>query len=153
MLIWRDFREEFEERYYSWEHKREKEQEFLELRQGDMTVLEYEKRFQDLTPFASTYLPMERHRVDMFRDGLRQELRMILMAMKFQSVLDLVRAAQGIERVMRDTAKPVIEQGQAIGFKRRDSGFSSMTPHFFKKGKCLDVKAVSEERLKFQPWK
>ena len=71
LLRWRDFREEFEERYYSWEHKREKEQEFLDLRQGDMTILEYEKRFQDLTPFASTYLPTERHRVDMFLDGLR----------------------------------------------------------------------------------
>jgi hypothetical protein len=26
VLRWRDFREEFEERYYSWEHRREKEQ-------------------------------------------------------------------------------------------------------------------------------
>jgi hypothetical protein len=31
-LRWRDFHEEFEERYYSWEHKREKEHEFLDLR-------------------------------------------------------------------------------------------------------------------------
>jgi hypothetical protein len=31
-LRWRDFREEFEERYYSWEHRREKEQDFLDLR-------------------------------------------------------------------------------------------------------------------------
>jgi hypothetical protein len=35
VLQWRDFREEFEERYYSWEHMREKEHEFLDLRQGD----------------------------------------------------------------------------------------------------------------------
>jgi hypothetical protein len=32
VLRWRDFREEFKERYYSWEHRREKEQEFLDLR-------------------------------------------------------------------------------------------------------------------------
>jgi hypothetical protein len=31
-LIWRDFREEFEERYYSWSHRKKKEQEFLDLR-------------------------------------------------------------------------------------------------------------------------
>ena len=55
-----------------------------------MTVLEYEKRFQDLTPFASTYLPTEHHRADKFLDGLRHELRMILIAMQFQSVRDLV---------------------------------------------------------------
>ena len=83
VLRWRDFREEFEERYYSWEHRREKEQEFLDLRQGDLTVLEYERRFQDLVAFASTYLPRERHRVERFRDGLRRELRMILIAMQF----------------------------------------------------------------------
>jgi hypothetical protein len=33
VLGWRDFHEEFEERYNSWEHRREKEQEFLDLRQ------------------------------------------------------------------------------------------------------------------------
>jgi hypothetical protein len=81
VLRWRDFYEEFEERYYSWEHRREKEQEFLDLRQRDLTVLEYERRFQDLAAFASTYLPTERHRVERFRDGLRRELRMILIAM------------------------------------------------------------------------
>jgi hypothetical protein len=85
VLRWRDFREEFEERYYSWEYRREKEQEFLDLRQEDLTVLEYEIRFQDLAAFASTYLPTERHRVERFRDGLRRELRMILIAMQFQS--------------------------------------------------------------------
>jgi hypothetical protein len=44
-LRWRDFREEFEKRYYSWKHRREKEQEFLDLRQRDLTILEYERRF------------------------------------------------------------------------------------------------------------
>jgi hypothetical protein len=58
----------------------------LELRQGDLTVLEYERRFQDLAAFASTYLPTKHHRVARFCDGLRQELRMILIAMQFQSV-------------------------------------------------------------------
>uniref|UniRef100_A0A6N2NCS8 Retrotransposon gag domain-containing protein n=1 Tax=Salix viminalis TaxID=40686 RepID=A0A6N2NCS8_SALVM len=146
VLRWRDFREEFEERYYSWEHRKEKEQEFLNLKQGDMTVLEYEKRFPDLTPFASTYLPTERHMVDRFRDGLRQELKMILMAMQLQSVRDLVRAAQGIERVMRDTTKPVVEQGQMTGFKRRDSGFSSGRTPFPKKGKNAQMLGQFQKR-------
>jgi len=80
------------------------------LRQGDLTVLEYERRFQDLATFASTYLPTERHRVKRFRDGPRQKLRMILIAMQFQSVRELVRAAQGMERVIRDALKPMVKQ-------------------------------------------
>jgi len=51
-----------------------------------MTVLEYERRFQDLVVFTSTYLPIERHRVERFCDGLRQELRVILIAMQFSSI-------------------------------------------------------------------
>ena len=105
------------------------------MRQGDLTVLEYERRFQDLAVFASTYLPTKRHRVERFRDGLRRELRMILIAMQFQSVRELVRAAQGMERVIRDTLKPVVEQSQVIGAKRRDFEFLIGRPPLPKKGK------------------
>jgi hypothetical protein len=119
-LRWKHFREEFEERYYSWQHRKEKEQEFLDLKQGNMTVLEYERRFQDLSIFATTYLPTEHHRVERFREGLRQELKLILVAMQFQSVRELVRAAQGMERVMNDTPRLTSEQSQTTGFKRRD---------------------------------
>ena len=61
-LRWRDFRTDFENQYYSCQHRKIKEQEFLALTQGDMTVLEYERRFQDLSIFASVYLPTEQHR-------------------------------------------------------------------------------------------
>jgi len=88
-----------------------------------LIVLEYERRFQDLTTFTSTYLPIKRHRVQRFRDGLRQEMRMILIAMKFQSVRELVRAAQGMERVIRDAPKLVVEQSQATGAKGEILGF------------------------------
>jgi hypothetical protein len=48
-----------------------------------LTVLEYERRFHDLASFTSTYLPTKRHRVKRYQDGLRQELRIILIAMQF----------------------------------------------------------------------
>jgi hypothetical protein len=102
------------------------------LRQGDLTVLEYERRFQDLVAFAPTYLPTGLER---FRDGLRQELRMILIAMQFQSVRELLQATQGMERVIRDTPKPVVEQSQATGAERRDFEFLTRRPPLPKKGK------------------
>jgi hypothetical protein len=43
----------------------------LDLRQGDLKVLEYEMRFQDLAAFASTYFLIEGHWVERFRDKLR----------------------------------------------------------------------------------
>ena len=47
-------------------------------------------------------------------------MKLILVAMQFQSVEELVRAAQGIEKAMNDTIKPISEQSQTAGFKRRD---------------------------------
>jgi hypothetical protein len=69
-LRWRDFRTEFENQYYSRQHRKIKEQEFLALTWGDMTALEYERRFQDLSMFASIYLPTEQHWIERLRDGL-----------------------------------------------------------------------------------
>jgi hypothetical protein len=80
-----------------------------------LIVLKYERIFQDLASFASTYLPTEHHRVERFCDGLRQELKMILIAMQFQSVRELLRVAQGMDRVIRDAPKPVVEQSQLRG--------------------------------------
>jgi hypothetical protein len=42
---------------------------------------------------------------------------------------------QGMERVMRDVPKPVVEQSRASGGKRRDFGFSTGRPPLPKKWK------------------
>jgi hypothetical protein len=41
-LTWSDFKTDFENQFYSRYHRKVKEQEFLALRHGDMSVLEYE---------------------------------------------------------------------------------------------------------------
>jgi hypothetical protein len=74
-LTWSDFKTEFENQFYSKYHRKVKEQEFLALRQGDMSVLEYERRFHDLSLFAPHYVPTEEHMIEKLRDGLRQDLR------------------------------------------------------------------------------
>jgi hypothetical protein len=56
---------------------------------------------------------------------------MILIAMQFQSVWDLVRVAQGMERVIRDIPK----QSQTTGAKSRDFEFLTRRPPLPKKGK------------------
>jgi hypothetical protein len=52
-----------------------KKQEFLDLRQEGMTILEYERRFHDLSMFAPQFIPTEQYMIDRLRDGLRQDLR------------------------------------------------------------------------------
>jgi len=43
-------------------------------------------------------------------------------------VREFVQAAQGMERVIRDTPKPMVEQSQVIGVKRRDFEFLTRRP-------------------------
>ena len=52
---------EFKNQYYSRQHRKIKEHEVLALTQGDMTVLEYKRQFQDLSMFAFVYLLTKQH--------------------------------------------------------------------------------------------
>jgi hypothetical protein len=134
-LRWRDFRTEFENQYYSQQHRKIKEQEFLALTQGDMTVLEYERRFQDLSMFASVYLPTEQHRIERLRDGLRQELRMGLAALQFPIVRDFIVAAQSLEAVAAAGQRGGDGQGTMGTEKRKEPTSFTGRPPFLKKGK------------------
>jgi hypothetical protein len=58
-----------------------KEQEFSVLGQGVMSILDYERRFHDLSLFASPYIPTEEHMIEKLRDGLQQESMQGLIAL------------------------------------------------------------------------
>ena len=49
--------------------------EFLDLQQGDMTVLEYVARFIELARFADDYVATDLAKVRRFEDGLRLSIR------------------------------------------------------------------------------
>ncbi|XP_052302021.1 uncharacterized protein LOC112323659 [Populus trichocarpa] len=129
-LTWSDFKTEFENQFYSRYHRKVKEQEFLALRQGDMSVSEYERRFHDLSLFTPHYVPTEEHMIEKLRDGLRQDLRQGLIALRFKSVRELIEAAQALEACIGES------QGghQGIG-KKRDGDYFSGRPPLPKKGK------------------
>jgi len=92
-LTWSDFKLEFENQFYSRYHFKVKEQEFLALRQGEMTMLENERRFHDLSLFAPHYVPTKEHMIEKLRDGFRPELRQGLIALRFKTVRELIEAA------------------------------------------------------------
>jgi CRISPR/Cas system-associated protein endoribonuclease Cas2 len=67
------------------------------LRHGEMSVLEYERRFHDLSLFALHYVPIEEHMNEKLKDGFRQELRQGLIALQFKIVRELIEVAQALE--------------------------------------------------------
>ena len=50
-------------------------QEFLELKQGAMTVIEYVARFTELAHFADDYVTTNVEKVRRFENGLRLSIR------------------------------------------------------------------------------
>ncbi|KAJ9566939.1 hypothetical protein OSB04_002905 [Centaurea solstitialis] len=55
--------------------QRRLEKEFLELKQGIMSVIEYETQFNRKARFALRFLSSEHERIEHFVDGLRREIR------------------------------------------------------------------------------
>ncbi|XP_016684026.2 uncharacterized protein [Gossypium hirsutum] len=58
-VTWDLFQKEFQKKYIGEMYIEEKKQEFLVLKQGNMTVLDYEREFSRLSRYASEYVPTE----------------------------------------------------------------------------------------------
>ncbi|XP_061947386.1 uncharacterized protein LOC133670792 [Populus nigra] len=122
-LSWDDFKIEFENQYYFKYHRKMKEHEFLALRQEGISVLEYERRFYDLSLFASHYVPSEQHMIEKLRNGFRQELKQGLIALQFKTVRELIEAAQALEACMEES-----QQSHGGTGKRKDMEFLGRPP-------------------------
>ncbi|XP_052625850.1 uncharacterized protein LOC128132889 [Lactuca sativa] len=74
-LSWEMFKIRFLGKYCSLDMRRRLEKEFLELKQGGMTVTEYETQFNQRARFAAKYIPTEDDKSQLFMEGLRYEIR------------------------------------------------------------------------------
>ena len=69
-LEWENFKDVFFKKYFPRSVHRQKESKFIRLRQGNMTVAEYETKFTQLSRFASDLTSTEERKAFRFLDGL-----------------------------------------------------------------------------------
>ena len=112
-MSWDDFRRLFMGKYFSDSARHAKAREFLELRQGTMTVLEYVARFTELARFGDDYVATDAAKVRRFEDGLKLSIRGKIVGHNLQDMDSMVSTALIIE--------PEIENARSI----RDAGASS----------------------------
>ena len=62
-------------KYFPATARHAKAQEFLELKQGAMTVIEYVARFTELARFANGYVATDAPKVRRFENDLRLSIR------------------------------------------------------------------------------
>ena len=72
--------------------------EFLELKQGNMTVLEYVAKFIELARFRDDYMATYMAKVRKFEDGLKLSIHGKIMGFLIQDMNSIVTTAMAIER-------------------------------------------------------
>ena len=70
-MTWAEFHDFFMGKYFPDTACHAKAQEFLELKQGTMTVLEYVARFTELARFTDDYMATDMANVRRFENGIK----------------------------------------------------------------------------------
>ena len=74
-MTWVGIRELFIGKYFPETMRHAKAQEFLELKKGAMTVMEYVAKFTELARFADDYVASDMAQVRRFENGLKLSIR------------------------------------------------------------------------------
>ncbi|XP_056162534.1 uncharacterized protein LOC130136285 [Syzygium oleosum] len=95
---WVVFSENFYGKFFSESARERKLAEFIRLRQGQMTVDQYEAKFARLSKFAPMMVENPEDKAQRFRDGLKVDIRTQLIPVNLRTYEDLYKRAQAIKR-------------------------------------------------------
>ena len=101
-MTWTEFHELFMGKYFPATARHAKAQEFLELRQGMMTVMEYVSKFTELARFTDEYVATDMAKVRRFENGLKLSIQGKIVGLRLQDMDSMVGAALTIEREIED---------------------------------------------------
>ena len=101
-MPWGEFRELFLGKFFPVSTRHEKAREFLELKQGSMTVLENVAKFTELAHFGDDYVATDMAKVRKFEDDLKLSIRGKIVGFLLQDMDFMVRTAMAIEREIED---------------------------------------------------
>ena len=102
-MTWVELCELFMGKFFLAFARRAKAREFLELKQGTMTMLEYVAKFNELTRFTNVYVAMDMAKVRKFEDGLKLSIWGKIVGLLLQDMDSMVMIAMAIEREVDDT--------------------------------------------------
>ncbi|WRX12256.1 Retrotransposon gag domain - like 10 [Theobroma cacao] len=95
---WSNFLREFDGQYFTYFHQKEKKREFLSLKQGNLTVEEYETRFNELM----LYVP---DLANYFEEGLHNEIREPMIVTSKESYKEVVQMALRAEKLATENRR------------------------------------------------
>ena len=93
-MTWVEFQELFMGKYFPDTTRHAKAQEFLELKQGTMTVTDYVARFTELARFADDYVATNMAKVRRFENGLNLSIKVMIVRLRLRDMDSMVETAQ-----------------------------------------------------------
>ncbi|XP_048498024.1 uncharacterized protein LOC125496567 [Beta vulgaris subsp. vulgaris] len=108
---WEKLKEVMRNQFYPQSLQLQMESEFIQLKQRNMFVLEYDVKFNELARFAPDLVTTDRWRMNCFESGLNLELQEKVVAHMSQSYQELYDIAINVERKMK-LRKEVYENGK-----------------------------------------
>ena len=124
VMTWAEFQELFMGKYFPETARHAKAQEFLELKQGAMTVMEYVARFIELARYADDYVATDLSKVRRFENGLKLSIRGKIVILRLQDMDSMVRTTLTIEREIED-ARDILDTSTS-GKRKGDQPSSSL---------------------------
>ncbi|KAL0544091.1 hypothetical protein IC582_019202 [Cucumis melo] len=118
-ITWAQFKESFYAKFFSANVKYGKQQEFLNLEKGDMTVEQYDAEFDMLSHFTPDIVKDEDARTEKFVRGLRLDLQGIVRALRPTTHADALRLALDLSLHERADSSKAAGRGSALGQKRK----------------------------------
>ena len=117
-MTWTEFQELFMGKYFPDTARHAKAQEFLKLKQGTMTMMDYVARFMELARFADDYVATDMAKVRRFENGLKLSIRARIVGLRLQDMDSMVGTALTIEREIED-ARSTRDAG--VSSKKKES--------------------------------
>ena len=122
VMTWAELQELFMGKYFLETARHAKAQEFLELKQGATTVMDYVPRFTELARFADDYVATDVAKVRRFENGLKLSIRGRIVGLRLRDMDSMVGTALAIKREIEDARST---RDVSVGSKRGDQPSSS----------------------------
>ena len=121
-MTWEEFYDLFMGKYFPDTTRDAKAQEFLELKQGTMTLTDDVARFTELARFTDDYVATDMAKVRRFKNGLKLSIRGRIVGLRLQDMDSMVGTTLTIDREIED-ARSTRDAG--VSSKRKESQSSS----------------------------
>ncbi|KAL0553869.1 hypothetical protein IC582_007773 [Cucumis melo] len=118
-ITWQQFKESFYAKFFSASLRDAKQQEFLNLEQGDMTVEQYDAEFDMLSRFTPEMIATEAARADKFVRELILDIQGLVRAFQPATHADALRLAVDLSLQERANSSKVAGRGSTSGQKRK----------------------------------